>query len=60
MRVYDTGCPICGEDYRQWTLTGQMAHVTVCHSLWLRLRLFLCTRTPLPDLLINRKYGVPR
>lgn len=52
------GCPICGEPNGSWSLLGQLAHVRVDHSWMERARLRWRTRTPLRDLLVNRKYGV--
>lgn len=51
------GCPICGEPTGGWTLLAQVAHVRLDHSWAERIKLRWHTRTPLRDLLINRKYG---
>ena len=53
MKIHDTGCPICGEDN-----ADQLAHVMADHSWHERWRLYWQTRTPLPDLLLARKFGV--
>lgn len=51
-------CPLCGYDYAGWTLIGQMAHLSVDHSWWERLRLRRRVRLPLREFLVYRKYGV--
>lgn len=53
------GCPICGLDNSTWTLLAQVAHVSVDHSMWERLRLRWQSGSPLPTLLARRKYTTP-
>lgn len=60
MKIYASGCPLCGADNSSWSLWGQLGHATVAHSWHQRLRLFWHTRTPLAQLLINRKFGARR
>lgn len=55
--MHATGCPICGYDNADMTLMAQLSHVTTDHSWLQRYRLYRQTRTPLKDLLINRKYS---
>jgi len=59
MKVYDSGCPICGDDNTDMTLMAQMGHMYE-HSWHERWRLYRQTHQHLNDLLIFRKYSRPR
>jgi len=59
MKVYDTGCPICGLDFGEWTLIVQLGHVMHFHTWRERWSLYRATHQPVGELLIYR-HSMPK